>query len=213
MIPAALPQYLAIVRRHLLIVLAVPVLAMGLSAIVAWQRPPLYRTEARLLVTRSAMPPASSAGLTPGGEDTVALDLPAIVAGEPFARDVARELSRRGYALEMAQVRAALSATAQEHVVVLAATAAQPALAVALVDVAIDLIRRNGLHYWGDPYATPDHPGVRVAVLDPPAPATQIHGPRAIAIELAARGALGLAAGAGLAFVLHALAPRRGSAG
>jgi capsular polysaccharide biosynthesis protein len=190
--------YLDILRRRWPIVAAAPLLVALVSVIAALAQPPRYGATARLLVTRPE--PA-----VVDGEDTLAYDLPAIVGGRPFAADVTAELARRGRVLDHMLVEQALHAENQKHVVYLSATAADPANAVAIVQVAVDLVRSNGLRYWGDPHATPERPGVNVALLDLPAEAALLNGAQAIALDVALRALLGLVAGVGAAFALHYL--------
>jgi capsular polysaccharide biosynthesis protein len=190
--------YLTILRRRRLLVIGVPLLVALISLAVAVTRPPRYGLTARLLVTRPYLANVDA-------EDTLAYDLPAIVGGVPFAEDVARELVSRGYTLDQAQVEQALHAENQQHVVYLSVTTANPADAVVIAQTAVTLIKTNGRRYWGDPNATPEHPGADVAVLDLPAEAALLNGPRAIAIEVGLRALLGLLAGVGAVFALYYL--------
>jgi capsular polysaccharide biosynthesis protein len=194
-------HYLDILRRRWPIVAAAPLLVALISLAAALAQPPRYGATARLLVTRPG-------ATTVDAEDTLAYDLPAIVGGQPFAADVTAELARRGRPLGQALVAQALHAENQRHVVYLSATAADPAGAVAIVQAAVDLVRTNGLRYWGDLSATPERPGISVAVLDLPTAAAQLNGPRAIALEVALRALLGLIVGVGAAFALHYLDQR-----
>jgi capsular polysaccharide biosynthesis protein len=194
--------YLDIIRRRWPIVVAVPLLVALISLAAALMQPPRYGATARLLVTRPG-------AATVDAEDTLAYDLPAIVGGAPFAADVAAELARRGRPLEQALVAQALHGENQKHVVYLSATTAGPAEAVAIVQAAVDLVRTNGLRYWGDTSVIPERPGVNVAVLDLPGEAVLLNGPRAIALEVALRALLSLLAGVGAAFALHYLDDRR----
>jgi capsular polysaccharide biosynthesis protein len=190
--------YLNILRRRWRLVAALGLLVALVSLAAAATRPPRYGLVARLLVTRADVPNLDT-------EDTVAYDLPAIIGSAPFARDVAAEVARRGRPLSQAVVEQALHAENQRHVVSLSVTAADPGDAVAIADAAIALIKTQGLRYWGDPRATPERPGINVAVLDQPRQAALLNGPQAIALEVLLRTAVGLIAGAGLAFVLHYL--------
>jgi capsular polysaccharide biosynthesis protein len=201
-------HYLAILRRRWLLVAAVPLLAGLLSLGLALARPPAYGLTARLLVTRGAAPQGSDAGLTDQREDKTAQDLPAIVSGAPFAQDVAGELAAHGRPMSQAAVQQSLGAANDQHVVYLSATTADPADAALIADVAVMLIKTNGLRYWGETRATPANPGLNVAVLDLPTQATRLNGPRAIAIDVVLRVALGFVAGAGIAFALHYLEAR-----
>jgi capsular polysaccharide biosynthesis protein len=194
--------YLDILRRRWLIVAAVPLLVALVSLAVAIAQPPRYRATAQLLVTRPLIGNFDA-------EDTLAYDLPAIVGGKPFAQVVVAELARRGRSLDAALVGPALHAENQRHVVLLSASTADPADAVAIVQVAVDLIKTNGRRYWGDTSATPERPGADIAVLDLPAMAAQINGLQAIAMEVALRAMLGLLAGIGVAFALYYLDIRR----
>ena len=190
--------YLAILRRRWPVVVAAPLLVALISLAAALAQPPRYGVTARLLVTR----PDSA---TIDVEDTLAYDLPAIVGGKPFAGDVARDIARRGRALDQALVERALHAENQRHVVYLSATTADPSDAVAIVQSAVDVIVANGLRYWGDTSATRERPGIDVAVLDLPAQAARLNGARAIGLDVALRALLGLIAGVGAVFALHYL--------
>src|SRR5262245_13860458 len=194
--------YLDILRRRWPIVAALPLLVALISLVAALAQPPRYGATARLLVTRPG-------ATTVDAEDTLAYDLPAIVGGQPFAADVVAELAHRGRPLDQALVAQALHAENQKHVVYLSASTANPADAVAIAQVAVDLVQSNGLKYWGDPNATLEHPGILVAVLDQPAEAALLNGPRAIALEVALRAFLGLIVGVGAAFTLHYLGDHR----
>jgi capsular polysaccharide biosynthesis protein len=203
-----LQNYLAILHRRWRLVAAVPLLAALLSLALALVRPPVYGLTARLLVTRAGAPEGSTAGLTAELEDKTAQDLPAIVGGAPFAQDVARELAARGHPLSQAVVAQSLHGANDRHVVYLMVTADDPADAVAIADAAVMLIKTNGLRYWGEEQVTPASPGLNVAVLELPAQAASLDGPRTIAIDIALRALLGLAAGVGIAFALHYLEAR-----
>lgn len=200
-----LDLYLAIVRRRWPLVLTVTLLVALISLVAALLRPPVYGLTARLLVTRGLTSAESSAGLTSSREDTVAQDVPAIVSGDPFARDVAQTLAEQDRPIDEASVAQALSGANQRHEVLLSITTEQAEDAAPIARAAIDLLRANGLRYWGDTTVTPDRPGINVEVLDLPASATRLNGPRAIAIEVALRSLVGLIASVGLAFVLHYL--------
>jgi hypothetical protein len=190
--------YLDILRRRWPLIVAMPLLIALVSLAVAVTQPPRYGLTARLLVTR---PSTGNVDV----EDTLAYDLPAIVGGKPFAEDVAQELTSRGHPLDEALIEQALHAENQKHVVYLSAIADAPDAAVAIADAAVVLIKTNGLRYWGDPNATPEHPGANIAVLDLPAGAALLNGPRAIAQEVALRALLGLLAGMGAVFALYYL--------
>jgi capsular polysaccharide biosynthesis protein len=190
--------YLNILRRRWPLVAAVPLLAALVSLAAALLQPPRFGVTARLLVTRP--------DITVDGEDTLAYDLPAIVGSKPFAADVAAELARRGRPLDEALVERALHAENQRHVVFLSATAGDPADAAAIAQAAVALVQANGLRYWGDTRATPERPGINIAVLDLPATATRLNGPRAIAMDVGLRALLGLMVGVAAAFALHYLA-------
>jgi len=200
--------YLAILRRRWPLVVAVPLLVALISGGAALARAPRYGTATRLLVTRGAAA-GSTAGLTDLREDKTAQDLPAIVSGAAFRQDLAAELAGRGQPIDQAALAGAIRAGNQEHVVTIAFEGANPAATTAIAEATIDLVRRNGLRYWGDPSATPERPGLDVAVLDPPGTPARLNGPRAMAQEVALRALLGLIAAAGAAFVLHYLSEHR----
>lgn len=201
--------YLAILRRRWPLVVAVPLLVALISGGAALARAPRYGTATRLLVTRGAAAAGSTTGLTDLREDKTAQDLPAIVSGAAFRQDLAAELAGRGQPLDQAALAGAIRAGNQEHVVTIAFEGANPAATTAIAEATIDLVRRNGLRYWGDPSATPERPGLDVAVLDPPGTPARLNGPRAMAQQVALRALLGLIAAVGAAFVLHYLSEHR----
>ncbi|HWQ12816.1 MAG TPA: Wzz/FepE/Etk N-terminal domain-containing protein [Roseiflexaceae bacterium] len=184
------------------LVLAVALGAALLSAGVELAAPPRYTAGASLLVTRAEDRRFDT-------EDALAYDLPAIVSGEPFARELAAELGRRGRPLTPEQARAAIGATNQRRVVSITASAGDPAAAEAILEAAVGLVRARGLALWGDPAATPEDPGVNVVVLAGiPARAERANGLRQILLDAALRGVVGLGAGALLALGLHTLGKR-----
>jgi capsular polysaccharide biosynthesis protein len=181
------------------LVLAVALVAALLSAGVALAAPPSYTAAASLLVTRAEDKRFDT-------EDALAYDLPAIVSGEPFARELAAELARRGRPLTPEQARAAIGASNSRRVVTLAVTAAAPAGAEAILEAAVALVQARGLALWGDAAATPGDTGINVVVLAGlPARAERANGPRQILLDAALRGLVGLGAGVFLALGLHTL--------
>jgi capsular polysaccharide biosynthesis protein len=198
--------YLDILRRRWPIVVALPLLVALISGAAALARPPRYGTATRLLVTRGDAPAGSTAGLNDLREDKTAQDLPAIVSGAPFRRDLAEELARQGRPVDEAALAGAIQAGYQDHTVTIAVAADSAANAELIAQTAVELLQRNGLRYWGEPNATPAQPGLNVAVLESPAPAARLNGPRALLLEVALRALLGLLAAVGLVFALHYLA-------
>lgn len=197
-------EYWGALRQRWLLLLAVPLLVLIVSAAAALREPARYGTGTRLLVTR-APGAAGAAGLSDRGEDTTAQDVPAIVQGSAFRTDLAAELARRGVPADAAQT-GALAASFSEHTVTFAAEAGDPATATALAETATTLLQTNGLRYWGDSAA---QPGLNISVLDPPAAPTRLNGPRAQALQLALRTGLGLGAAAGLAIALALARPHK----
>lgn len=184
-------------RRRWPLVLGVPLLAALLSAGMALAAPPRAAASARLLVTRAEDRRFDT-------EDALAYDLPAIVSGEPFARELAAELARRGRDVSPEQARAALSAANQRRVVTISATAATAAAAEQILDAAVALVQARGLALWGDPAATPEDTGLNVVVLDgiPPRAGPAVTA-RGILLDAAVRALVGLGAGAALALLLE----------
>lgn len=201
-----LSLYLSIVRRRWPLVVLVPLAAMLLSAGLALAAPPRYVAGARLLVTRAEDRRFDT-------EDALAYDLPAIVSGEPFARELAAELARRGRAIDAAGVREAIGASNERRVVTITAASADPAEAEAVLEAAVALVQARGLALWGDPAATPEDTGLNTAVLEGiPAHAERANGPRQIALDAALRGLVGLGAGAILAVAAGRKEPGAGRA-
>ncbi len=188
-----IPTYIAIIRRHWLLVIAPAVIAAVIGLGLALIEPPRYRSSASLLITRSEDRRFDT-------EDALAYDLPAIVQGAPFSAEVSNALALRGVSLAPDQVRAALGASNRRRVVQVWAETSDPALAEALTTTAVELVQQRGLALWGDPAATPERPLVNVVVLEPPGPAARINGWTAAAATATLRGLAGLLAGALLAF-------------
>jgi uncharacterized protein involved in exopolysaccharide biosynthesis len=198
-------EYWGALRQRWPLLLAVPLLVLIVSAAAALREPARYGTGTRLLVTR-APEAGGAAGLSDRGEDTTAQDVPAIVQGSAFRADLAAELARRGVPADAAQA-GALAASFSEHTVTFAAEAGDGATATALAETATTLLQTNGLRYWGDSAGA--QPGLNISVLDPPASPVRLNGPRAQALQLALRTALGLGAAAGLAIALALARPHK----
>lgn len=199
-------QYLAILRRHWRVVVAIPLLVALVSLVVAVAQPPRYGVTDSLLVTRSNLGDRRLASpINVDAEDRVAYDLPAIIGSSGFARDVVGELARRGHPLSQSVVEPALHAENDRQLLSLSVVTDNPADAVPIAEAAVAMIETNGLRYWGDQRATPADPGINVAVLEQPSQSQVLNGPRAIALQVALRTLLGLAVGVGAAFALHYL--------
>lgn len=189
-----------ILRDSWRLLLGLMVLTALVSLVLALMRPPTYQATTTLLVTR--IPGVSSAGMTPGGEDKAALDLPAIMAGRTFQSDLLAEVQQRRPDIQPSGVL--LRGMAEERRLTLEATAARPEAALLVVEAATDLIKANGLRYWGDPTAGPGQPGLNVAVLDAPA-SVPLKTPRAIALDVVMRAIAALLLGCGVLLLLSAL--------
>ncbi|HEU4327194.1 MAG TPA: Wzz/FepE/Etk N-terminal domain-containing protein [Roseiflexaceae bacterium] len=196
-------HYFTIVRRRWPIVVVLPLLAGLLALAAALLQPPAYAASARVLVHRATAIEARAADPTVRVDDTVTDDLPAILRGEQLAREVSEELARRGHTLEPAAVQASLSGEIDNRSVLLSARAGDPDTALAVLQTTIDLLRANGLRYWGA-RTEPQESGITLALLESPS-ATQLNGTRAVALSVGLRTLAGLGAGVGLAFLLHYL--------
>lgn len=201
--------YLAILRRRWWMLVALPLLVAAISGLAAASQPARYGTTVRLLITRGQTAGDDAAGLTDQGEDTTALDLPAIISGATFRSDLVRELTRQGHPIDAAALVGALNGIRQDNLVTIAVAAAQPTDAVAIGPAMVALLKANGLRYWGAARAVPGAPGLNVGVLDLPNQATLLNGPRAVAINMALRALLALIVAVGLAFGLHYLGQRQ----
>ena len=193
--------YLAILRRHWWIVLAVPLLVALLSGAAALAWPARYGVQTRLLITRDPYT-ASAVGRTVEGEDTTAEDLPAILNSASFRHDLAQALARHGQPVDEASLVGMISASVNLEEVVTTVADESPERAMAVANELIVVLQTQGLRYWGDSSATPQRPGLHVGVLDPPAQAVRLNGPRSFALEVTLRTLAGLGAAIGLAFLL-----------
>lgn len=205
-----LREYLSILRRAWPIVLLPPLIAGLVSLALALRQPTAYQAGARLLITQaptgaSPVPlPALDDGATWATTEYILDDLPFVVRSAAFAEDVSAIMAAEGYPLDPGAIPGALSAEVTHRAVYLTGTAAAPDTALALVRGAVAALQRGGLSYWG---RAPSG-GLQVAVLDPPVAAAPVAGLRDLALDVGLRILLALAAGVGLAFLLHALDDR-----
>ena len=174
-----------------MLLIGLPLLVVIISLVTGFSGTPRYESTARLIVTRGVTDPNSTAGMTWAREDTVAQDLPTIISSAAFARDVDAALQRQG-ATAVALAGSSLHATNDGKIVTISATAATPAAAQARAAAAIGELQANGLRYWGDPTWTPQHPGVNIGALDPPAAASAIPSRRQVLLDAGLRAVVGL---------------------
>jgi capsular polysaccharide biosynthesis protein len=201
-----LNHYLTIVRQRWLVVLAVPLLTLLLSGVVALLTPAEYTATARVLVTRGVADEESTAGISAGGEDATAQDLPAIVTSSVFRTDVAAAETQAGRPLSESDLRGVFTASTQGRAVLITAQASTPEAAINLARTAVAQLTTNGLRYWGDTAANPQQPGLNVGVLDLPNDANHFNDLRYYLRQIGLRVAAALIVGFGLAFLLHFLA-------
>lgn len=206
-----LREYLAILRRLWPLILMLPLLAGGLSLALALGRPPAYQSAATLLITVAPQQPSAASPLpdlndsaTWTNTEYVLDDLPFVLASATFAADVGGAMAAAGYPVDPAAIRTGLRAEVTHRAVYLTATAAGPEQAAAMLGGAIEALREGGLGYWG---RAPSG-GLVIAVLDPPGAAVAVGGLRSLVREVGLRTALALAAGVGLAFLVHYLDDR-----
>lgn len=209
-LPMQLREYLAILRRLWPVVLLLPLLAGGLSLALALGRPPAYQATTRLLITVApqpdggAPPSALDDGASWATTEYILDDLPFVIGSAAFAEDVAATMAAEGYSVEPAAIRGALQPEVTHRSVALAATSGDPAIAAAMLRAAVAALQEGGLRYWGRAPAG----GLEVAVLDPPGEAAPVGALRGLVREVGLRTALALAAGIGLAFLVHYLDDR-----
>jgi len=206
-----LRAYITILRRFWPLLLFLPLLTGGLSAVLALSRPPTYQVVTRLLVTQAPLPGATDAsladladGATWASSEYILDDLPAVLTSSSFAADLLPQLTAAGHRLDLAAIRTGLQVEVSHRSVTLRATAATAEAAVALVETAVTVLRQGGLRYWG---RTPAG-GLWVAELDPPGAAIRLDGPRTLMSEVGVRTALALAAAIGIAMFAHYLDDR-----
>lgn len=204
-----LRYYLAIVRRFWPLVVALPLLVGLISLIVALREPPGYTANAELIVTQALPDTPYTPSPTElrdqwGGTEYVIDDLSRVVGSALFAQDVSAVLSTQGVTLDPSSIPGSLSVTTLHRSVTIQGVASAPDTAKSLVEAAVQTLRTNGLKYWG--LSGPRvGPGINVIELSPPEAATSLRSARRLAATIGLRVALGLAAGVGLAFLLHYL--------
>jgi capsular polysaccharide biosynthesis protein len=203
-----LRRYLAILTRFWPLVALLPLVVGALTLSAALTRPLRYTATARLMVSQ-ALPP----GLAPpnlrdqwDGTEFLIDDIPQVVSSALFAQDVSATQIARDAGLGESAALGGLSAEIFHRTVTLRAVANRPEQANALALAAIETLRVNGLKYWGRSDASGES-GIELAVIDAPVAASD-RSLRQLATDVALRAGLGLAAGVGLAFLLHYLDTR-----
>jgi capsular polysaccharide biosynthesis protein len=208
-----LREYAAIMRRFWPLIVILPLLVAGLSAISALRQPTRYAASARVMITQAplALPPDSAfpdfnLQNSWASSSYIVDDMPQIATGLALAEDISAILAEQGYTISPEEVRAGMSAGVVHRAITLNASAADPVLPPAMLRGAISALQRNGLTYWGRSSA-PD-PGLSVAVLDPPGAAAPLNTTRGLLLDVGLRSALALAAAVGLAFLAYYLDDR-----
>lgn len=203
-----LREYLSILRRYWLLVALLPLVAGSISLALALSRPPTYQATTRLLVTLApsagAVLPNLDDGATWTTTEYILDDLPFVLQSATFAEDVRATLAAEGYTLDLGAIQGGIRPEITHRAVLLSATAATPELALALVRGAVATLQSGGMKYWGRASSG----GLQVAVLDPPGSAAPLGSLRDLVQNVGVRVLLALAAGVGLALLLHALDDR-----
>ncbi len=208
-----LRHYFAILLRFWVLILLLPLLVGALSLALEWRKPVLYGASARLMITQTpqqqdAGAPFPDFNLTYSWQSSEYIldDLPQVVGSMAFSEDVSTLLGNQGYVIEPATIRAGLRAETFHRSVTIAASAASPDAALAMVRGAVDVLEANGLKYWNR--SPSNATGLSVAVLDPPGSSGPLSSMRALLINVGLRVALALAAAVGLAFLIYYLDDR-----
>lgn len=207
-----LRHYLSIVLRFWPLVLALPIIVGIVSFLFAVRQPVSYLASADFLLLQAL--PVQGEIREPselrdqwGGTEYVIDDLPQVVASTRFAQDVSAVLTERGIELSPAAIKGSLSAQSLHRTVTINAVSGSSVHAVALVEAAVEALRRNGLAYWGRSDLS-EGSGLEVSLLNISEQATPQSSMRRIILNTAVRAALGLAAGIALAFLFSYLDTR-----
>jgi capsular polysaccharide biosynthesis protein len=205
-----LREYLSILRRFWPLVVLLPLLAGTLSLLLALRRPATFSATARILVTQAPSDAPAAAlpdlddGATWATTEYILDDLPFVLQSAAFAADVRAALAAQGVNLDTGSIQGGLRPEVTHRTVLLSASAPDQQQALALVNAAVATLQTGGLKYWG----RAAEGGLQVALLDPPAPAGSSASLRDLVQDVALRTMLGLAAGVGLALLLHSLDDR-----
>lgn len=208
-----LREYLSILRRFWPLIVALPLLAGGLSLALGLGRPQPYQASARVMVSLQPLDADFNAELPDYNNNYSWLtseymldDLPQVVNSVAFAEDVRAAAAEEGYSLQTEPIRTGLRAEVLHRSVVLVAVADSAEAALATVRGAIAALERNGLKYWNR--APGQGGGMYVAVLDPPGGVGLVGGTRDLLLDVGLRAGLALAAALGLALLIHYLDDR-----
>lgn len=200
--------YFTLVRRFWMLIVLLPILAGGLSLVWGLRQPVRYQATVRLMVARTLLDTERDATMLDLNEnyawtttEFVLDDLPLVVGSATFAQDVRDALAALGY--DLPTLQGSLQAEVLHRSVLLSAVADTPDLAVVMLQQAVEMLRTNGLAYWG---RTPGE--LDIAILDPPQAAGSVGGLRTALINAALRAALALAVAVGLALLIAYLDDR-----
>lgn len=209
-----LREYLSILRRFWPLIVALPLLAGGLSLALGLGRPQPYQASARIMVSLQPLDADFNADLPDYNNNYSWLtseymldDLPQVVNSVAFAEDVRAVAAEEGYALQTEAIRGGLRAEVLHRSVVVVAVADSAEAALATVRGAVAALERNGLKYWERAPAG-EGGGMYVAVLDPPGGTGPVGGTRDLLVDIGLRAGLALAAALGLALLAHYLDDR-----
>lgn len=205
--------YLAILRRFWVLVVALPLIVGTVSLLLAWQQPTRYGSTARVIITQTPhyqeadmILPDYNLVTSWQSSEYILDDVPQVVSSMALAEDVSVWLAAQGFVVDPAAIQGSLSGEVFHRAVTIASNTDTPELADRMIEGAIVSLKANGLHYWGR--APEDGTGLQVAVLDPASGASPLTSTRQRLLPVVLRTGLALAAGVGLAFLLHYLDDR-----
>jgi capsular polysaccharide biosynthesis protein len=208
-----LRYFLSLLRRFWALVLVLPLLVGGFSGFLELRRPVPYVATAQVMVTQkpyvhtqeSSFPDFNLISSWQSSEFIVD-DMPQVVRSLTLAQDVSDWLASQGMDVAPTTVQAGLGAQTFHRSVTISSQAATPELATQMLAGTIASLQAHGLKYWNR--APSDDDGLSVAVLNPATQAAPARTTRQMLLHVALRVALALAAGVGLAFLLHYLDDR-----
>lgn len=205
-----LRHYFNILRRSWPLVIGLPLVVALLTLGASMFLPQRYGARVAVTVTQQPVAPDEAMLTLPDynnynswlASEFIVDDVPQIVKGQLFARDVAAYIQQQhGRDVPVGAIQNALSAERTHRTVYLNVQADTPENATQIAQGAVAMLQTNGLKYWG----RGDTAQLDIAVQDAPESATPLSNTRTLMLDVAVRTLLALILAVGLAFLRHYL--------
>jgi capsular polysaccharide biosynthesis protein len=205
-----LRHYFNILRRSWPLVIGLPLLVALLTLGSSMFGPQRYGARVAMTVTQQPVAPNEATLTLPdynnyhswATSEFIVDDVPQIVKGQLFARDVAAYIQQQhGRDVPVGAIQNALSADRTHRTVYLNVEAGSQEDATQIAQGAVAMLQTNGLKYWGRAQTAQ----LDIAVQDAPESAAPLSNTRTLILDVAVRTLLALILAIGIAFLRHYL--------